>query len=546
MAKLLALAGVLALLVAGAVAHKQQQHHKKADASRSPNENGFFLSNYFPNWAQYREGDFAYTPQQMQPAMSDFKYVVYAFAWANGGCDGCTGSVIYDFFGQCQFSNMSCAPYASGDINNPVCPEGAVPCTGSNFTILSPEPKDPQFYQQIIAMKQQGQKILLSVGGWNFPSSIFSTMVSKPEYRQSFIQSAQQFMDQYGFDGIDIDWEFWCSGPRMNYIKIDNQTFHDIYDVGGKCPDDGQNLLTFVQEMRQAFGADKMITLATQADLGKMVDVDIASVSEYIDYWHIMDYDYSVSDLPEMCGDSPCFANFTAPNQPLYAVKDGEIPAHQPPFPSSFWSVNYTIQGYIARGAPKEQLVLGLTFYGHHWYIPDVQNWQQFGVPAQISGKCYGPFQQTYGAWPGRRARLCGLLIYSEIMSLIDPNNPAQNYFDPVTQSDIGYITLEDGQKAGEDLSGCTPAFVSWNSIKSLTAITKFAMEAGIAGVFAFDSSMDQFETGYPVVTALTAVINGGGSSNVCTPGSCNVCATCCKSYLSNQADCDACVQQEC
>lgn len=37
-----------------------------------------------------------------------------------------------------------------------------------------------------------------------------------------------------------------------------------------------------------------------------------------------------------------------------------------------------------------------------------------------------------------------------------------------------------------------------------------------------------------------------GGSSYVCTPGSCNVCDACCKSYLSDPSVCSACVTSEC
>jgi len=273
--------------------------------------------------------------------------------------------------------------------------------------------------------------------------------------------------------------------------------------------------------------------------------VDIAEVSKYIDYWHLMDYDYSVSDLPEKCGDSPCFANFTAPNQPLFAVAHGQIPAHDPPFPSSYWSVNYTVQGYIARGAPKNKLVVGLTYYGHHWYTPGQRDWKRFGVPAKISGKCNGPFAQTYGAWDGHRASLCGLLLYSEIVSLIDENDPESNWFDPVTKSNVGYI--KDGSRAGEDLSGSTPSLVCWNSIQSLNAIASHAMELGLAGVFAFDASMDIFDGGkYPVTSAIYATLNNG-TQNICDPTrGCNVCDSCCKSYIQGQAACDECVKQEC
>ena len=40
----------------------------------------------------------------------------------------------------------------------------------------------------------------------------------------------------------------------------------------------------------------------------------------------------------------------------------------------------------------------------------------------------------------------------------------------------------------------------------------------------------------------------GGGSGNVCDADrtKCNVCGSCCKSYLSSQTDCDDCVTSEC
>ena len=39
-----------------------------------------------------------------------------------------------------------------------------------------------------------------------------------------------------------------------------------------------------------------------------------------------------------------------------------------------------------------------------------------------------------------------------------------------------------DGSKAGENLQNVTPATVSWNSIRSLRAITQYAMDKGIGG----------------------------------------------------------------
>ena len=92
-------------------------------------------------------------------------------------------------------------------------------CVGKQpFEVVSIEPKDPQFYQQIIGMKSRNKnlKVLLSIGGWNFPSNFFSGMVSDKTSRSTFIKSCQSFMSQYGFDGIDLDWEF----PKLRKIAI--------------------------------------------------------------------------------------------------------------------------------------------------------------------------------------------------------------------------------------------------------------------------------------------------------------------------------------
>ena len=266
---------------------------------------------------------------------------------------------------------------------------------------------------------------------WNFPSNFFSGMVSTSANRQTFIQSCVSIMNQYGFDGIDLDWEYPCSPDRTDEVKITCQQFDQTTDQGGKCPDDKNNLLLLVQEMRQAFGSDKLITIAAQADMGKAnAGFDLVKMSQYIDYWNLMDYDYSVSDI-----DS---ATVTAPNQPLYPPASESATVSQD-------SVSTTVEGYINAGVNASMLNLGIAYYGHLWYVPGLSGqsaWNKFGITAQIQTACCGPMAQTYGAKPGKYNQLCGTYMYSEILAA-----GFEKILNNETQSNIGYCTSLSIQK---------------------------------------------------------------------------------------------------
>lgn len=45
-------------------------------------------------------------------------------------------------------------------------------------------------------------------GGWNEGSKKYSQMAGNSQNRQVFIQSALDLIQRYGFDGLDLDWEF--------------------------------------------------------------------------------------------------------------------------------------------------------------------------------------------------------------------------------------------------------------------------------------------------------------------------------------------------
>lgn len=63
--------------------------------------------------------------------------------------------------------------------------------------------------------KNSGLKVLLSIGGASAPSQTFASIASNSGKRAAMVGSARWFMETYGFDGVDIDWEIPGSGDKV-------------------------------------------------------------------------------------------------------------------------------------------------------------------------------------------------------------------------------------------------------------------------------------------------------------------------------------------
>jgi len=400
---------------------------------------------YFPNWAQYRPAPATYTPTQMEGIIDTLNVVWYGFAYF------------------CPNSSMV-QPYWVTSLG--LC-KGKQP-----FDVVNIEPKDPQFYQQIIGYKSRNKdlKVLISIGGWNFPSNFWSQMASDSTSRAHFIASCKSFAQQYGFDGIDIDWEYPKSPARTDQVKITCTQFDQTQDEGGS-PMDGQNFVSLVKEMRASFGDDLIITVASQADMVKATDEDIKGLFDYIDMFNLMSYDYTVSDI----ADSPV----TAPNEPLYPPpSSADVPQND--------SVSSTINGYLAQGIPASKMSVGIAYYGHSWYVPNAgSDFCKFGLKATNQGQCCGPFASTMGAKYGKYSELCGTYMYSEIQAA-----GFQTCFNNDTMSNIGYaVSPKDGYtEAG--------VWISYQGPDTVSAIIDFAKSKNLGGAFAFDISMDSMSGG--------------------------------------------------
>jgi GH18 family chitinase len=65
-------------------------------------------------------------------------------------------------------------------------------------------------YLRIMRLKVKNPKlkILLSIGGWNARSTPFNRILANDFTRSQFIVNAINFMRQWKFDGLDVQWEY--------------------------------------------------------------------------------------------------------------------------------------------------------------------------------------------------------------------------------------------------------------------------------------------------------------------------------------------------
>lgn len=177
---------------------------------------------------------------------------------------------------------------------------------------------NPERLKSIVALKKghPGFKVILSIGGWE--SGGFSEMVSTKETRDAFCRDCKRVVDEFGLDGIDIDWEYPTSG------------------VAGisSSPKDDKRFTKLLAGIRKAIGPDKTLTIATDAS-GKFID--FRNCVKYLDFVNIMSYDMG--------------------NAPLHhsALYSSDITG---------FSTFDAVAAHLAAGVPRKKLVVGMPFYG--------------------------------------------------------------------------------------------------------------------------------------------------------------------------------------
>jgi chitinase len=231
-------------------------------------------------------------------------------------------------------------------------------------------------------------KTLISLGGWTL-SSHFSAIAADPVQRESFIDSCVDFMLAYGFDGIDVDWEYPVGGGLYPGV-----------------PEDKENYTLLLSEFRtrlDQIGSDYLLTIAAPAGATTIPNMDIPNLAEHLDWINVMTYDFHGPWEATTNHHSPMYSNSAQPDEN---------------------TVETAIQTYLDSGVPPEKLILGVPFYGKTW--------------SGVTGGS-GLFEAASDIGPGNYE--AGTMDYHHIVDVYLSNSSFTRYWD--SEAQVPYLHSE-------------------------------------------------------------------------------------------------------
>jgi chitinase len=219
---------------------------------------------------------------------------------------------------------------------------------------------------QLLKERHPHLRTLISIGGWG-GSQGFSDIASTAEGRERFVGSTiELFLTRWPgvFDGIDIDWEYPVHGglPDNGYRPEDRRNCTLLFEEFGRqldglgtSPSGDPYLLT------AAIPAGRRLPMST---------FELREIGEILDFVNVMTYDINGS------GRSGA-TNHNAALRPTSTYPQDDEDGR-------YRNVVGTVETFLGEGIPRENLVIGMPFYGRGYR----------GVPPE-NGGLYQPFGEA-------------------------------------------------------------------------------------------------------------------------------------------------------
>jgi chitinase len=311
--------------------------------------------------------------------------------------------------------------------------------------------------------RYEDKYFVFSVGGWTYSENQeFENATRTPELLEKFAKSLVDFMVKYGFDGVDIDWE---------------------YPLNDKAADQFLALHKRVRELMTELSmtTEKYYTLstATTPNPNNIQYIRPAELVKYVDTVNYMAYDYH--------GGSFGLDTTTNHNAPLYEPST-------PPQAPGFW-IDNVIQEYIRQGVPNKQLMMGVAYYSRSWVgvpdteiVPGLPGLGSKGTELPYNGaerNDLGGFQQNTGGMWGN-----GSNPYYRMLDLL--RGTPTNGTETVTNFAKDYVRYWDpGAQVPYLYSKTDKIFHTYDDVESIGIKVNYILDNQLAGAIVWDLTGD-------------------------------------------------------